>query len=37
MVEAEKWDYLDGYDSSECEALQENWNTIIEKNLKDNW
>ncbi|KAH1445745.1 hypothetical protein KXW65_003964 [Aspergillus fumigatus] len=34
---AEKWDYLDGYDSSEREALQENWNTIIEKNLEDSW
>ncbi|KAH3463530.1 hypothetical protein KXV78_000783 [Aspergillus fumigatus] len=34
---AEKWDYLDGYDSSEREALQENWNTIIEKNLEGIW
>ncbi|RAL06637.1 uncharacterized protein BO97DRAFT_358359, partial [Aspergillus homomorphus CBS 101889] len=33
---AEKWDYLDGSDS-EREALQENWNTIIEKNLEDSW
>ncbi|KAE8391093.1 hypothetical protein BDV23DRAFT_171855 [Aspergillus alliaceus] len=35
-VKAEKWDYLDSYNSSEREALQENWNTIIEKNLEDN-
>ncbi|KAF7126146.1 hypothetical protein CNMCM5793_002568 [Aspergillus hiratsukae] len=31
-----KWGYLDG-SGSEREALQENWNTIFEKNMEDNW
>ncbi|KAF3391295.1 hypothetical protein F1880_007741 [Penicillium rolfsii] len=35
--EANKWDYLEGYDSSEREAYQENYNTIIEKNLDGDW
>lgn len=34
---ADKWDYLEGYDSSEREAYQENYNTIIEKNLDGDW
>ncbi|KAB8255433.1 hypothetical protein BDV32DRAFT_142062 [Aspergillus pseudonomiae] len=36
-AEAERWDCFDDYDSSEYEALRENYNTIIEKNLEDNW
>ncbi|KAM5493785.1 hypothetical protein McaMca56_006516 [Microsporum canis] len=31
------FDYLNGYDSSEREAMQENWNTIFEENMEDNW
>ncbi|PTB59945.1 hypothetical protein M431DRAFT_488731 [Trichoderma harzianum CBS 226.95] len=31
------YDYLDGSYDSEREALQENWNTIIEKNIEDAW
>lgn len=30
-------DYLDGSYDSEREALQENWNTNIEKNIEDGW
>ncbi|KAI1912160.1 hypothetical protein LOZ65_006034 [Ophidiomyces ophidiicola] len=33
----ERWDYLEGYSSEERESLQENWNTIFEKNLENAW
>jgi len=33
----ERGDYLAEYSGSEREALQENYNTIFEKNIEDNW
>ena len=29
--------YQDAHDDGEAEALQENLNTIIERNIEDNW
>ncbi|KJK73966.1 hypothetical protein H634G_10755 [Metarhizium anisopliae BRIP 53293] len=37
LKEDQQYDYLHGYSDSEREVLQENWNTIFEKNMEDNW